>query len=549
MNIMMDTMTIWVFVLFILINSVKITLFNQYVLDNWKPENVIYKFLHTITVMGSVYILLGNYFPNLLIPFYILQLAYLGIYASYYSFYHYYLQILEGLRLFRESFDVFSRNSTPKNSRLLFLGIDIPFFIIMFLRLHGRDTSRINDVQTLILTCLLSVLLLESYNLFKGRSLIKLLNTYPKSEKTVIENYGTLANAGVNLIKFHQYEEFMKAYDYGNVQSIKSKGYRRPNILIIQLESVDSHAVEHTHDGKLVMPYMNALKNNAICFPYTLNYHKAGGTSDAEFSILNSVEPLGNFPSIMIPSYEFKNSFVKILGEAGYETAVYHGNHGDYYHRDKAFAKMGFGKFFDLENMGINEVGWGAPDHEVFDFVLENMKKQTQPSFNYVITMTNHCRFTNARKYHNDPRFDDIRHTDYRNYLNSLSYVDKATKAFVESVQQQDKDACIIMVGDHTPGLDKKVYQESSLKSEGRHLEFVPLFLLAPGHHAYLESEKAASFLDIAPTVLQLANIDTLYNTYGQGLLTPEDLKEKIPYRDFMFDRKTIYGEINKSIP
>jgi phosphoglycerol transferase MdoB-like AlkP superfamily enzyme len=262
-----------------------------------------------------------------------------------------------------------------------------------------------------------------------------------------------------------------------------------PNIIAIQAESLDANAVNLYCGGFPVMPFLHALKEKSIFYPYMMNYHKAGGTSDAEFSVLNSVEPLGNYPSIKIPFYGHDNSFVKVLASHSYRTAVFHGNEGGYYQRHMAFASMGFEKFYDLQAMGLRHVGWGAPDHEVLKYVLDQMAEERErPFFYYIITMSNHCRFTNALNYYRNPRFDSIRNKDLKLYCNSLSYVDNTVRVFAEKVME--RGTCLMIFGDHTPGLKKKTYAEASLELKNRRLEFVPFYLLTPDGTTYQEEAK-----------------------------------------------------------
>ncbi len=545
---MTDIQALSVPIIFIILNSIKVTIYNLYISDEHKPIGIIYKFVYALVTSTLIYTALSFSSRMVLTVFYVAQLIYIAVSISYFNFYHYYLHILQSWELFRESFDVFLHKSVPKNSNQLLSALDLPLLIfLLWISNTNRFSLEILSYRNdIIFSCIAALIVIEIINFTRGQALMQLLKSYPANESQVVANYGIMVNMIIDFCFFYTHDNIVKQYDYGNTKVLKGKDSKRPNIITIQLESVDSNAADICHHGSYVMPFLHSLRQKSIYYPYMMNYHKAGGTSDAEFSIMNSVEPLGNFPSIKIPSYEHANSFVKILGSHTYDTAVFHGNEATYYKRDLAFKNMGYDKFYDMKEMNLKDVGWGAPDHEVFDFVLEKMRKQENPFFYYIITMSNHCSFTNALNYHHNPGFDDIKNKEIRNFYNSLSYVDATIQSFIEKVRAMDGETHIIILGDHTPGLKKKVYKESSLEIGNRHLEFVPLFIVTPDAAIYNECDKVASFLDLAPTILELANINVAYSTYGESLLSPNEMHERIPYRGFLFDRKELCENMEK---
>jgi lipoteichoic acid synthase len=535
-----DTVT----TLFLLTNSLKLTILNSYLVHDFKPFHIGTRFLKTFLLTSLLYI--GFFFPSraLFTSFYVLQLVYFNIVIAYYNFYCYFLHIRQSLALIKESLEVARYHAVPRSSNQLLTLIDLPIFGLA-LTLYDEIVPAIDPYQKLAaISFPVFLAIVELIKLARKESLLNLINTYPGSEFRLVKNYGTLVNMLVDLSLFPSHKQMIKQFDYGKPQAYPHKEKKKPNFLIIQVESLDSNAINLQHNGQSVMPFLQALTRESIYYPYMLNYHKAGGTSDAEFSIINSVEPLGNFPSIKIPSYDCGNSFVRLLSENSYQTAVFHGNKKKYYRRDKAFAKMGFDLFYDIRTMNLQQVGWGAPDHEVFQFVREKLKTETDPFLHYLITMSSHCRFTNALHYFNNRNFASIPNSNLRNFYNSLSYVDNALRSFIQEVRALNKETYIMIWGDHTPGLPGKLYREASLKIAERHLEFVPLFILTPDNQVYQENASAVSFLDIAPTILALAGIEAEYASFGDCLVPPGRTSGKIPYRGYLFDRKILYESI-----
>ncbi|NLM20195.1 MAG: LTA synthase family protein [Peptococcaceae bacterium] len=556
-----------ILIVFLLVNITKITVFNLIIAGRRQFSFFLYKFIYTLIFTLWFKVCLVLYYPVGMKVYYVLEVLFVYVGISYFNFYHYVLHIRQSLRLIRESLELVRYRSVPRSFNQLLALIDLPLIIAFFVLNHQSQLTVIRiDLPAIFLACILLVLMFELGHARRGKSLLHLLKDYPQSEMEIVVNYGTLVNMLLDFCLFFNKEKIRDQFDYGRPKIIEGgkklqpelglSPNNRPNIIAIQAESLDANAVNLHYQGSPVMPYLYSLKNKSIHYPYMMNYHKAGGTSDAEFSIINSVEPLSNYPSIKLAGYQNPNSFVKILAANGYHTAVFHGNEGSYYHRHKAFASMGFARFYDLKKMGLNHVGWGAPDHELFAFILEKIKKQTEPFFYYVITMSNHCRFTNVFNYYRHKGFDPIKSKVLKLYYNSLSYVDETTRSFIDKIRilSQEKDrgegkgalrkTYILFFGDHTPGLNRKIYREAAMEIENRHLEFVPFYILTPDGTVYQEPKKAASFLDIGPTILDLARIDTLYTTYGESLMLPHNISTKIPYRGYWFDREQLYQQM-----
>ena len=556
-----------VLIVFLLANVTKITVFNLIITGRRQFSFLLYKFIYTLILTFGFKLCLAWYYPVGMGVYYLLEVLFVYVGISYFNFYHYVLHIRQSLKLIRESLELVRYRSVPRSFNQLLALIDLPLLIALLVLNHQSQLTVIpTSLPAIFLVSMLLVLMFELSHARRGKSLLQLVKVYPQSELELVANYGTLVNMLLDFCFFFKKQKIRAQFDYGRPRIIEGgkklqsepglNSDNRPNIIAIQAESLDANAVNLHYQGSPVMPYLYSLRNKSIYYPYMMNYHKAGGTSDAEFSIINSVEPLSNYPSIKLTAYNNPNSFVKILAANGYHTAVFHGNEGSYYHRHKAFASMGFARFYDLKKMGLNHVGWGAPDHELYAFILEETKKQAEPFFYYVITMSNHCRFTNVLNYYRHKAFDTIKNKERKLYYNSLSYVDETTHSFVDKIRvlteekdreegkQAARETYILFFGDHTPGLKKKIYREAALEIENRHLEFVPFYILSPDGRVYQEAKKAASFLDIGPTILDLARIDTLYTTYGESLLPPHNISAKIPYRGYWFDREQLYQKI-----
>ena len=377
---------------------------------------------------------------------------------------------------------------------------------------------------------------------------IKQMNNRYESDVAVVKKYGLLTFNILDLINLKNNRSRIERFNYGPAFASRPDSARTPlNVLLLQIESLDAYIISQKHKKACVTPYLHSLAGRCVFFPYMLSYHLAGSTSDCEFSTLNSVEPLDDYPSIKLRNYDYPNSLLKRFVRNRYAVFSFHGNRGTYFNRSAAFKKMGFQKFYDLFAMKIPEAGWGATDESVLNYVLGRLKGQKQPFLYHVITMSSHEPFTLIRPYYRNKAYDGIRDGATRNLFNSMSYVDQLLKKFIPAVQSQCPNTIIFIYGDHTPSLPKCSYKKSIFRENERAFEFVPLFVITPDKTVYREKALAASFLDIAPTVLVASGIGDSIRTYGIDLLSLPVQNKDIPFRRGICSRKSLFEKISRN--
>ncbi len=532
----------------IFLNALKITLFDFMILPVWTPAAFVYKLSFTVLIGIILFPQAARIsFRLLLILLYAAQIAYMFSYMSYYAYFGNYLHLFQAFALFTEGVGPIRHFTIPINYKMGILLIDLPFFIWLFFFKNRAGLYRNNlrkPVKNAVMASLLVLVLLEGWNFANGLSVLQMGKNFYSTEEKIIERYGTFVNNIVDITVNYGGANMVNQFQYGKTVTAAERAEKHPNIVAIQVESMDAAVVNQQYKGEYVMPFLHSLTQKGVYYPFMLSYHKSGGTSDAEFSILNSIEPLGNYPSIKIPIYDYSNSFIKQLDTGGYATEAYHGNIGNYYNRDVAFRKMGFDNFYDIGKMKLKESGWGAPDHEVFDFVLKNTAGLKQPFFDYIITMSSHMPFENTAGYYKNDRYDDIGDKVVRNYFTAFSYVDQSIRDFTNEILKQYPDTYVLIWGDHTPSIESADYKQASYTSEGDYYEFVPFIMLTPDGKAYTGSGNAASFLDIAPTILDASGIAYSYRTDGIDLAAPPSKLPEVPFKGKSHTRAELFDNV-----
>jgi lipoteichoic acid synthase len=539
--------------LFLLLNAFKCGVFTLYLSDvqgkfGLCSKIAVYSVSFFLVVMLYLMVLKIR-FRGVFAAVYVLQAIYISVNMLYFSYFHGYLHVAQYFSLWAETLELMKRSAMPVDPGILVVAVDLlPFAVVLAGYRVARGFNRYRLFRYMAFVPLAAIVWkLHSWNYFRDGTPLDLMNDRYESETAVVTKYGMLVFDAMNLCKFWDNREQIRRLCLGD--SLASAGdtaaAERPNYLVLQVESLDAFIVNQKHRGAYVTPYLHSLTSRAVYYPYLLSYHKAGSTSDCEFSCINSVEPLDHFPSIKVRNFRFPNSMAKQLGRAGYEVLLFHGNSGEYFNRSIALRKMGF-DFYDLNGMGLREECWGAPDREVINFMIARMNAQQEPFLDYLITMSSHEPFTFIDCYHIDIPYDEIKEKAQRYYYASMSYVDCEIKRCVREARARTENLYVIIYGDHTPGLHNSRYKQCAFHMDGRYFEFVPLLVITPEGKRYREQKRVASFLDIAPTVLGSSGVPFGITTFGGNILATPFAADSVPFRGKNYCRRELFDAAEK---
>lgn len=499
------------------------------------PKFVAYLFINAIIFMT----LLRFKNAAFLFLFYFFQALYLFVHLAYFLYFNNAFHANQFFSQFFEGLDLAQHLAVPLNIKYLIIFIDLPIAIMIlvnYVKLNSFirfNTKIINLICAIFVSSLLFMLPLsyKNYKIFDEEK-----DRY-KSEADIIGKIGLLGNDFLDLLSFKDEKKLIKDFDYGSQLSFNATGNKMKNIICIQVESLSSGIVNYMYKGQYITPFLHELSSRCIYYPYMIYYYGEGCTSDTEFSVLNSAVPLRRFPSFKLRNYSYPNSLIPNLLRSDYEAKAFHNNVGSYFNRRAAFSKMGFQKFYDLENMGLKEQGWGAADSELINYVINKLKRQQMPFFYYIITMSSHEPFNNVRLYYRNQLYDDIDSKIIKNYFNSFSYVDNVLKDFILFVKNNLRDTYIFIYGDHD------VYEISKYLFKRK--DAVPLFIITPEDKKYVENNLVVSSIDLAPSILYASGIKFCLRTKGVNLLDVPIKDNPIVFRNGKYSRQFLFERIN----
>lgn len=320
----------------------------------------------------------------------------------------------------------------------------------------------------------------------------------------------------------------------------------QPNIILVQLESLQTSVIGQEIGGEEVTPYLNELEEEMLYFPSFHHQTHEGRTSDAEFVINTSLHPLRT-GSVYT---RFPDSTFAPLPEAlrknGYDTAAMHAYEASFWNRNTVYGNIGFSRFFSEKDYPDTEkIGMAINDEDFFRTSIEHIQKLEEPYYAFMIALSSHIPFKipEDKKQLALPGYEDEL---VRNYYHTIHYVDGAVEVLVDELKQQGMwdDSLVIFYGDHDSGLTEKGREMANkLDANGATEQFelfrtVPLWIKPPNLPEGETVETAGGQIDLAPTILELAGIDQGF-MLGTSLLSGTE--KPVVFRDGSFRKGDVY--------
>lgn len=220
----------------------------------------------------------------------------------------------------------------------------------------------------------------------------------------------------------------------------------------------------------------------------------------------------------------------RALKEAGYASALYvTAVDKSYASKDTIFQSMGVDEIWGTAELAQKIAGkplsWGYSDHQMFPVFFDELKRREKTGQSFLAmlsTVDNHPPFDLSK--------DEIPYGDGKNpVLNTVHTADDAFSNFWEDFKNSElsKNTILIVIADHAifpTAYEKKYFPEEA----GKMTFYDELAMLAYVPNSVLPRQVAAysSSVDLAPTALQLLNINTPNTFEGHSIFGD---REKYP--------------------
>lgn len=221
---------------------------------------------------------------------------------------------------------------------------------------------------------------------------------------------------------------------------------QRPNILILILESFSSNVIGVLGGEAGITPNLNNLTEEGILFEHI---YAAGTRSDKGLVGIMAGWPSTEKSSIMLNSKKSESlpSLVRILRNEGYSSKFYYGGDLDFANMRSFIFNMGFEESISEDNFSTvdKRSKWGAPDHILFDTLLNDLNRAREPFVNMVFTLSSHEPFDVP--YESGFMGNDLSDK----FRNSVMYSDHWLGWFIDEAKKQQwwDSSLVVIIADH----------------------------------------------------------------------------------------------------
>lgn len=220
----------------------------------------------------------------------------------------------------------------------------------------------------------------------------------------------------------------------------------RPNIILIILESFTANVTGCLKGPIHLTPQLDNIAHNGILFS---QFFASGDRTDKGMLAVLSGFP--SQPTASLIKYVNKTerlpALPKSLKSYGYTSTFYYGSDAEFANYKSYLLNSGFEKIVELKDFPFSEhiSSWGVPDEYLFHRVLYDLKREKQPYFNTILTLSSHTPYDIPMKPQLSGNTDEIK------FYNSIIYADQCIGQFVDSLKKEKllNNTLMIFVADH----------------------------------------------------------------------------------------------------
>ncbi len=292
---------------------------------------------------------------------------------------------------------------------------------------------------------------------------------------------------------------------------------KRPNIVLIIVESYTANVIQSLEGEKGVAPHFENLIKEGVLFS---NLYASGDRTDKGLVAILSAFPSQAIRSVIKDNgkQEKLRALAGVLKLAGYNTSFYYGGESEFFNMKSYIMSHGYDhlldkNFFRKEDMNSK---WGAHDGVLFQKHLQDLKSFSEPFFSTVLTLTNHEPFELPAK----PRFGN--RTDSDKFKSTAYYVDSCLNSYLNFAKKEPwyKNTLFVLVADHghrLPANKYEIYHPRRFK--------IPLLFFGDAIKLEYKGKKietTGSQTDIPATLLAQLNINYGEFKFSRDLLNPQ---------------------------
>lgn len=227
----------------------------------------------------------------------------------------------------------------------------------------------------------------------------------------------------------------------------------RPNIIFIIMESFTAKFVGCLGGEKGVTPQLDSIARDGLLFTH---FYASGDRSEKGLMAILSGYPNQAIRSIIKSPNKTRNlpSLAKTLGSYGYADSYTYGGELEFANIKSYLINTGYKELLSKYSFPISErtTSWGVHDQVVFNRFYNDLKKERQPFFATIFSLSSHEPFDVPLKHFQGEDVTNL-------FRNSIYYADSVLGDFIKKIKKEPywKNSLVLIVADHghpMPGND-----------------------------------------------------------------------------------------------
>ena len=409
-------------------------------------------------------------------------------------------------------------------------------FVMFYFLLQRKCFKLIYRIPYKLLCLLLIVPIVNQYNNFNlmldearhqedafqlNKTDFYIYDTIPNTNQFV-DKFGLITFAYRDTLSFYEqdlisHEDYIAIEEFLNTRKPHSNNemtglFEGKNVIMIQAESFMDVAID-----EILTPTLYKMKNEGINIKNFNTPALPGSTSDTEFMSNTSLIPSSEGYAICYkyPFNTYKTTLATIFNDLGYRTLAFHNNYGQYYNRNVVFPNLGYQKFYDCTELGLEDE---ASDKDVMEVLKWIFVESKTNYLAYWITYSGHQPYNLDSVGVEEKNVNIIKQLypnledGYVAYMAKNMELDQALNTLVTELEKVKKldDVVFVFYGDHiVKGLDydSNAYYETVGKTKQHNSTYTDLFFYNSATSGF-EYDKVSTTLDLLPTIANLWNIE-----------------------------------------
>lgn len=323
--------------------------------------------------------------------------------------------------------------------------------------------------------------------------------------------------------------------------------FKDKNIIFIHGESIQTMFMDDTFDNQPLMPNLAKMASEGLFFSNFYSEESVGNSSDTEFTLNNSILPIGVGTTFINYNDRHYQSLPSILNKQGYYTFSMHGNVCNFWKRDEMYDSMGYNHFYCYDQYDLSEkVGLGLSDKSFFKqsvFKIKEVTKEHPKFMATLIMLSNHTPFY-TNELVDDYPVGDLKNSKIGAYLQLVHYADEAIGLLLDELDKEGllENTVVVFYGDHDSKLKDEEYQKYfHTKDKIDFYEYesytkVPLIIWTKDQKVKGEITKVMGMIDVLPTLGNMFGFKSDY-ALGHDIFATDDNMVVFPNGNWITDK------------